>query len=288
VTARVALLGYPAGHSRSPGMHNAAFRRLGLDWRYEAIEVEPERFERVVRELPGEGFVGANVTIPHKLRALELADSASQVARAVGAANTLSFREEAIAADNTDVDGFVRALRERAPSAPAGMRALVLGAGGAGRAVTYALLRERAAAVDVWNRHPDRAAALVEDLGRFAGQVALRAVPEPTIDQAELLVNATSVGMPAESHDDGESESFKLLRISADKFGDVQVLVDLVYREGGTVLLREASARGLTYVDGIDILVHQGAASFELWTGTEAPLEVMRLGARKRQSDKDS
>src|SRR2546422_7647882 len=103
--ARVAVLGFPIRHSRSPAMHYAAFEELGLDWRYEAIEVEPERFESLVRELPEEGFVGANVTVPHKQRALEFADSASDVARAVGAANTLSFDRDRISADNTDVDG---------------------------------------------------------------------------------------------------------------------------------------------------------------------------------------
>jgi shikimate dehydrogenase len=288
VTVRVAVLGYPVGHSRSPAMHNAAFRELGLDWSYEAIEVEPHRFATVTRGLPARRFAGANVTVPHKLQALELADSASEVARAVGAANTLSFRRGTILAHNTDVDGVVRALREQAPDAPAGMRALVLGAGGAGRAVVYALLRERAAAVEVWNRRPERAVALVEDLEPYARQTLLRAVPEPTTDQAELLVNATSVGMPSTRPGEGEAEDFKLLHISADNLRDVQVVVDLVYRDGGTLLLREAKARGSTYVDGIDILVHQGAASFELWTGKQAPLEVMRLGARTRQVDRES
>jgi shikimate dehydrogenase len=159
VTTRVALLGFPVGHSRSPAMHNEAFRERRLDWRYEAIEVEPERFESLARELPGRGFAWANVTIPHKLKALSVADSATTVARAVGAANTLRFGDGHISADNTDVDGFLRALQERAPGAPAGMNALVIGAGGAGRAVVYALLDQGAAGVAVWNRHADRAPA---------------------------------------------------------------------------------------------------------------------------------
>ena len=140
VMKRVALLGHPVGHSRSPAMHNAAFRELGLDWRYEALDVEPARFAGVLESLPGQGFVGANVTIPHKLRALEAADDPTEVARVVGAANTLSFQGGRVLADNTDVEGFLTALRERAPAAPAGMHALVLGAGGAGRGVVYALL----------------------------------------------------------------------------------------------------------------------------------------------------
>src|SRR3954471_2589149 len=135
MTTLVGVLGWPVGHSRSPAMHNAAFEALGLDWRYEFLPVEPERFDSFVRELPARGFAGANVTIPHKLRALALADRASDVARATGAANTLSFTDAGIEAENTDVHGFRAALEERAPGAPEGVDAVVLGAGGAARAV---------------------------------------------------------------------------------------------------------------------------------------------------------
>jgi shikimate dehydrogenase len=266
-------------------MHNAAFTELGLDWHYEPLEVEPERFDDVVRGLEERGYVGANVTVPHKLRALALADSPTGTAKAVGAANTLSFSGGNIAADNTDVEGFLRALREQVPSAPAGMRALVLGAGGAARAVVYGLLEEGAARIAVWNRHGERAQALTEE---FKGpKTPLEAVPEPRLDAVDLLVNATSVGMARGKESDAQTDDFKLLRVSADTFADVQIVVDLVYRDGGTALLREARSRELTCVDGIDILVHQGAASFELWTGVPAPLEAMRRGARTPQNDRD-
>jgi len=195
LTTLVGLLGYPVEHSRSPAMHNAAFEELGLDWRYEAIAVEPERFEATVGELCVRGFAGVNVTIPHKLRALELADSVDSVARAVGAANTLTFTVQGTAADNTDVQGFLAALRERVPEAPRGMSALVLGAGGAARAVVYALASERAASVRVWNRHAERARELVADLGPHAGTAALEAVSEPGVAGTDLVVNATAVGM---------------------------------------------------------------------------------------------
>jgi shikimate dehydrogenase len=168
------------------------------------------------------------------------------------------------------------------------MRSLVLGAGGAARAVVYALLTAGAARVDVWNRHGERAQALIEDLRRHASGIGLTPVPEPALDDIELLVNATSVGMEPQNGSGNANEDFKLLRISADNLADVQVVVDLVYRNGGTKLLREAKGRGLTCVDGIDILVHQGAASFELWTGRRAPLGVMRLGARTPQSGRDT
>jgi len=288
MTTRVCVLGYPVGHSRSPAMHNAAFAELGLDWAYDAIEVPPADFDALLRALPERGYVGANVTVPHKIAALAVSDSATDTARAVGAANTLSFTDGSIAAENTDVDGFLRALRRQMPEAPAGMRALVLGAGGAGRAVVYGLLREGAARVEVWNRNPERAAGLAEEfqgLGKDGN--ALAAVADPQLAGVDLLVNATSVGMAVDKRNDTNSDDFKLLRISADRLGEVQVVADLVYRDGGTALLREASARDLIRVEGVDILVQQGASSFELWTGLEAPLEVMRDGARKRQNAGD-
>ena len=258
-----------------------------MDWRYEAIDVEPDRFEAVVHELVQRGFAGANVTIPHKLRALESADSISAVAQAVGAANTLTFSEGRVAADNTDVPGLLAALNEAAPGAPAGMTALVLGAGGAARAAVYALLSTGAARIAVWNRHPQRALALVRDLDPAPGEGRLGQADEPDLRAAaggvDLLVNATAVGMGSSPGPGGDSmRDFKELRLSADDLHEQLVMVDLVYRDGGTALVREARARGLRWVDGFDVLVHQGAASFELWTGRPAPLEAMRNGARQR------
>jgi shikimate dehydrogenase len=222
------------------------------------------------------------VTIPHKLRALEVADRGSDVARAAGAANTLIFSGGRIAADNTDAAGFLAALRERAPEAPRGMRALVLGAGGASRAVVHALLGAGAASVSVWNRHPERALALVADLGALSVGGNLRTVPEPDQGAADLIVNATAVGMAASGAGEADLEDFKELRLSADALFDRQVMVDLAYRDGDTALVREARARGLRCADGLDVLVHQGAVSFGLWTGLRPPLKAMRDGARER------
>jgi shikimate dehydrogenase len=283
VTTFCVLLGFPVEHSRSPAMHNAAFRELRMDWRYEAIGVEPSRFQAVVHELAEGGCVGANVTIPHKLRALELADSASATARAVGAANTLTFTGGGIAAHNTDVEGFLAALAERAPGAPQGMRALVLGAGGGARAVVYALLLGGASLVTIWNRHPQRARDLIASFEAQNAAARLEIASEPEPSRANLIVNATSVGM-AFSGDEGGGvmQDFKELRLSVDDLDDRQVIVDLVYRDGGTALVRQARARGLHCVEGFDVLVHQGAASFELWTGRPAPLQAMRNGARER------
>ena len=284
MTTLVGILGWPVEHSRSPAMQNAAFEAAGLDWRYELLPVEPERFEQVVRGLPERGFAGANVTIPHKLRALELADRPSEVARAVGAANTLIFRDGLIAAENTDVEGVLAAIAERAPGAPEGMDALVLGAGGAARAAAYALASAGASSVAVWNRHPERAEQLVSELNATLDSPVLRAISNPSEHRAELLLNATSVGMSSGAAGPGEpaggpDRDFKELCISADEMGDRQIVVDLVYRTGGTWLVRTARRAGLPTVDGIDVLVHQGIAGFRLWTGKEPSLEAMRSGA---------
>jgi shikimate dehydrogenase len=261
---RLGVLGWPVSHSRSPRMHNAALAQLGLkDWHYQRLPVPPEVFDDTVRGLPAAGFVGANVTIPHKEAALALADEATDAARAIGAANTLSFTANgAIAAANTDAPGFLAALAD-IDRDPTGQIALVLGAGGSARAVAYALREAGATTVAVWNRSPERASALAADLG-------VDAVTRPIA--ADLLVNCTSVGLA-----DG---NFKDLPIDADALGTYATVADLVYRAGGTGLIAAASSRGCAVVDGLEVLVRQGALSFQAWTGLEAPIDVMRDSAR--------
>jgi shikimate dehydrogenase len=254
------VCGWPVAHSRSPQMHNAALAAVGLDgWRYLRLPLPPELFEETVRALPAAGFRGVNVTIPHKHAALAVADAASDAARAIGAANTLTFEDGAIRADNTDAPGLLAAMGEPV----AGRRALVLGAGGAGRAAAWALAAA-GADVAVWNRAPERAVALAADLG-------VRAVE--TGERADILVNCTSVGL----HD--PEATFKALPVEADELGAGSLVVDMVYRAGGTRLLEVARTRGARVVDGLEILVAQGAASFERWTGMEAPRVAMREAA---------
>ena len=160
MTTLAGVLGFPVGHSRSPAMMNAAFEELGLDWRYVRLPVPPDRFAETVRALPASGYGGASVTIPHKVAANELADERSPAAAAIGAANTLIFSDGRIEADNTDAPAILDALGEEV----AGRSALVLGAGGAGRAAVWAL-RDAGAEVAVWNRTADRAQRLAEELG---------------------------------------------------------------------------------------------------------------------------
>jgi shikimate dehydrogenase len=255
------VCGWPVAHSRSPQMHNAALAAAGLaDWRYLRLPLPPELFAETVRALPAAGFRGVNVTIPHKEAALAVADDASEAARAIGAANTLTFEDGAIVADNTDAPGLLAAL----PEPPAGRTALILGAGGAGRAAAWALKTAGAADVAIWNRTPERARALAAELGA-------RAVEVP--DAAEIVINCTSVGLR------DPDATFKALPIGADELGAGSLVVDMVYRAGGTRLLEAARARGARVVDGLEILVAQGAASFERWTGLEAPREAMRVAA---------
>jgi shikimate dehydrogenase len=254
------VCGWPVAHSRSPVMQEAALAAAGLHgWRYLKLPIPPELLAETVRALPAAGFRGVNVTIPHKEAALALADAASDAAREIGAANTLTFEHGAIHADNTDAPGLIEALGEA--WAPAGRSVLVLGAGGAARAAVWALLRAGAADVAVWNRTPERARALAAELGA-------RAVAVP--GEAEIVVNCTSVGLG------DEAAPFKALPLQADSLGAGSCVVDMVYRDGGTRLLEAARTRGAGVIDGLEILIAQGAASFERWTGRTAPRQAMR------------
>jgi shikimate dehydrogenase len=268
---RLGVLGWPVAHSRSPAIHNAALAALGMDdWHYQRLPVPPELFAETAGALGRSGFRGANVTIPHKHAALALADTASDAAREIGAANTLSFSDAgAIAAENTDAPGLIAALEQSSR----GLRALVLGAGGSARAAVWALREAGAAEVSVWNRTHARAEALARDLGA-------RAVRAPT--PAELLINCTSVGLTAANVERSatEDEALNQLGLTFDQVGEYSYVVDLVYSSGSTQLLAAARAHGARTLDGLDILVAQGALSLELWSGRPAPLDVMRAAAR--------
>lgn len=280
---RLAVLGHPVAHSRSPAMQNAALAALGLGeaWSYEAIDIAPEEFEARVRAMPAEGFAGANVTVPHKLAALALADSASERASEIGAANTLSFDAGEIRAANTDAGGLIAAL----PAPPRGRRALILGAGGAARAAVWALGTE-GASVEIWNRTAARAESVSVEVTQRAEelqvQVEVKAIhaeveanPAVELNQGafELIVNTTAVGLHGE-------DPFDHLPLRRDGFRPGQVVVDMVYGDRPSTLLQAATAAGATTVDGIEVLVQQGALSFEIWTGQEPPLDVMRAAAR--------
>jgi shikimate dehydrogenase len=233
-------------------MHEAAFAALGLaGWTYQRLPVPPHLFAETVRALPAAGFAGANVTIPHKQAALAVATDATPTAERIGAANTLTFAAGRIEAENTDAPGLIAAL----PARP--RTALVLGAGGGARAAVAAL-RDAGADVAVWNRTAARARRLAAELGATA-------VDRP--EGADLLVNCTAVGL--EDPDQSPVDAIAWATV-----------VDLVYGARETALVRAARAAGARAVDGLEVLVQQGALSFERWTGRPAPIEAMRAAAR--------
>lgn len=259
---RLGVLGWPVAHSLSPVIQNAALSAAGCsDWRYQLLPVPPELFAELILALPGAGFRGANVTIPHKPAALAIATSPSARARAIGAANTLTFAPDgSIEADNTDAPALIGAI----PIPPAGASALVLGAGGTARAAIWALNDAGAAAVRVWNRTPERARRLADDLG---------ATPVTGASPADMLINCTSVGL----HAPGSLQGLPLAVTDISSFGCV---VDFVYASAVTGLISAARELGVPAVDGLELLIAQGALSFQRFTGRPAPVAAMRAAAR--------
>ncbi len=259
--SRLGVIGWPVSHSRSPQMQNAALRAVGLhEWRYQLLPVPEQLLESTVRALEAAGFRGANVTIPHKQAALKLADETSEEALAIGAANTLLFDDGSVRAENTDAPGLIDSL----PFSPQGKTALVLGAGGSARAAVWALIAAGAAEVRVWNRTAQRAHELSAQLGASVASA---------IEPADILVNCTPVGM------DRHSRLLKSIPQKADEIAMFRCVVDFVYDEGQTRLVSAAHEAGVPAVDGFDLLVAQGALSFERFTGRAAPREVMRTAA---------
>lgn len=257
-TALCGIVLHPAGHTLSPVLHAAAYRALGLDARFEVFDVPPGELAAALAGLRARGLTQLCVSLPHKETALRLADRASDGARAIGAANTLTARGEALEAENTDWIGVERALEPHGPWA--GKRATVLGAGGAARAVVFAL-RRLGVAVSVVNRTAARAERLASELGARVGTLA-----EPW----DLLVNATSVGM---------SPAVDATPALAEALRPGALVFDTVYRPLETRLLREARARGCRTQDGLAMLVHQAVEQIRLWSGKRADPELLRRAA---------
>jgi shikimate dehydrogenase len=258
-TRLVALLGHPVSHSLSPQIHSAAFAATGTDAVYVALDVAPADLPDAVRGLRAVGFLGANVTVPHKVAVLDLVDERTEEVEAVGAANTLCWRGEALVADNTDARGLEASVRADIDPAP-GAVVLVFGAGGAARAAAVAFGR-LGCAVSVRARRTE-AAAQVAALALAHGG----AEPDPDARPA-IVVNATPLGLA------GEPLPPDLMAL-----GPGQVALDLIYRS--TPFLDAARRGGARAVDGLGMLVGQAAASFERWTGVSAPLEAMRAAVR--------
>jgi shikimate dehydrogenase len=249
------LIGWPAAHSRSPLIHHYWLRTLGIEAGYNIEAVPPEGFAEFVLHLSAHGFVGANVTIPHKERALALTKPDAR-ARAVGAANTLWYEGGELRSTNTDIEGFINNLDACAPGWDAASDALVLGAGGSSRAVVFGLLERGIKRVHLANRTIERARALADQFGAMVDPVSWETIGE-LLPRAGLLVNTTSLGMHGQP----------ALELDVSLLPPHAVVADLVYVPLETPLLAAARARGLKTADGLGMLLHQAVRGFELWFG---------------------
>ena len=249
------LIGWPAAHSRSPLIHHYWLRKLGIEGGYSIEAIPPEGFAEFVQHLSGHGFVGANVTIPHKERALALTVPDAR-ARAVGAANTLWYDGGELRATNTDIEGFIDNLDACAKGWDATRDALVLGAGGSSRAVVYGLIERGIQRVHLANRTMERARALADQFGPAVHSIAWEKIGE-MLPQADLLVNTTSLGMHGQP----------ALELDVALLPSHAIVADLVYVPLETELLKAARARGLKTADGLGMLLHQAVRGFELWFG---------------------
>ena len=269
MTKRVVLIGHPVAHSLSGAMQQAAFDDQGIDAAYELWDRAPIALADAITEIRGDDFLGANVTIPHKERVVPLVDRLTEEAQATGAVHTITREAKRLVGHNTDVPGFKVALDKLVGRQKMPRTAIVLGAGGGSRAVVYGLIREGFQRIVVFNRHLHRAEALVKHFGRSAAHMELRAMPwhesiiESELAKSKLLVNATSIGLTSD-----------VSPIGAEILLPELLVLDLIYAK--TRLLRDAEAAGCTVADGEQMLLHQGAAAFTLWTGNPAPVEVMQ------------
>jgi shikimate dehydrogenase len=269
-----AVYGLPIGHSASPAMHNAAFAALGLNWRYLAFEVRPDDLRAAIEGARAMGFAGLNLTVPHKLLALELVDALDPSAKRWGAVNTIRFESARVDGRskirvigfNTDADALATALREDLKAALRGARVLLLGAGGAGRTAALKLAAEKVAELFLVNRTLSKARALAGEIKKqFPAARVTVGYPGSAVD---LLINATSLGLQP-----GDPLPFAGKQFSLKQAGAVY---DLIYRPAETRLLKAAQKAGCKTANGLGMLLHQGAKAFEIWTGKPAPLDVMR------------
>jgi shikimate dehydrogenase len=272
------VIGYPLKASLSPVFQQAAFDHLGIDVIYEAWPTPPDGLQTRISGLRAPSVVGANVTIPHKQAVIPMMDELDPLVGRIGAVNTIVNRDGKLHAHNTDGAGFLKGLTERAGFDAAGARAIIAGAGGSARAVAVALTDGGAASVTVINRTYVRAVELVESLRALAVSTDFTALPDifPSWQGASLgcnlLINCTSAGSAGSG---AESEC----AVPVDVIHPGMLVYDLIYRPAETVLIREARARGAAVLGGLPMLVYQGAASFELWTGRTAPVDVMFAAA---------
>jgi shikimate dehydrogenase len=271
-TQIVGLFGWPVSHSLSPAMHNAAFAQLGLNWAYIPLPLAPEQVGQAIPSLQTFNFKGANVTIPHKQAVMRYLDHIDPAAQAIGAVNTIALKDDGVHGYNTDEYGFLQPLLNTGFQ-PKNTHCLILGAGGAARATVFSLANAGAKSITVCNRTVERAAFLVDDLHASFPQVRLSSetLSQHTLksvgQRVDLVVNTTSVGMSPQTQATPWPDDVPL---------PPALIYDLVYNPPETHFLQQAKAAGLQVIDGLDMLVYQGAKSFEIWTGQTPPIDLMR------------
>ncbi len=279
-TKLIGIFGDPVSHSLSPAMQNAAFEHMGIDAVYLAFHV-PARpaaaLKTAVSSIKALGFMGVNITVPHKEKVIEFLDHVDNEAVDIGAVNTIVNKAGKLIGYNTDARGYIESLRQETGFSPQGKNAVVIGAGGASRAIAFALLKAGAKRLVIANRTLRRAQTLSRDLKKRFLNAEITAVPldkkflRPIAEDSLLIVNTTSLGMI-----NNEELDFPLYSLPTDA-----VVSDIVYRPLDTGFIKKALIRGLSVHRGLGMLVHQGALAFELWTGKKAPLDVMRMAALK-------
>jgi shikimate dehydrogenase len=267
----VGVFGHPVAENPTILMQESAFQALNLNWRYLTIEVYPEDLAAAVRGLRAFNMQGINLTIPHKVEILKYLDEVAPDAQLMGAVNTVRREGQRLIGENTDGKGFLRSLREEAGLDPAGKRVVVLGAGGAARAITVEVALASAAQITVVNRTPARGQALVDLLNERTSTTAVfkpwqgdYALPDDT----DILVNATSIGLYP---DVAAKPALDYERITAN-----MTVCDVIPNPPRTPFFQEAEAQGARTLDGLGMLVYQGAIAFKMWTGQDAPIDVMR------------
>jgi shikimate dehydrogenase len=272
MSKRLVLIGHPVAHSLSAAMQQAALDAAGIDAQYELLDVTLPELPEAIEALRDDAFLGANVTIPYKERIVPMIDRLTDDAAATGAVNTITRDARRLVGHNTDVPAFKVALDELVGRQKMPRTAVVMGAGGGARAVVFGLITEGFQRIVIFNRHLHRAEGLVRHFAKSAAHMELKAMPwhesviEAELSKAKVLINASSVGLGS-----GETP------VAAELMPPDLLVLDLVYRPRETRLLRDAKAAGAQAVmNGELMLLHQGAAAFELWTGQPAPLQLMR------------
>jgi shikimate dehydrogenase len=284
MTSLVGLIGYPLGHTISPAFQQAAFNFYSLSARYDAWPIHPDLLEAKVSALRSAEYLGANVTVPHKERAAGLVDRVAPQAEAIGAVNTIVREDGILVGHNTDTYGFMQSLKMSGGFEPQGKSVLLIGAGGAARAAVFALADESIASLTIANRTLERAVSLANLARDAIPEVAtVRLVDreiEETAARADLIVNSTSMGMRG-----GDAGTVSPLR--ARLIPPSALVFDMVYNPIDTPLLTAADTAGAPRLGGLPMLVYQGAAAFELWTGRDAPVAVMFKAAHEALDQMD-